>query len=67
MSLPAMLHALDWTALVMPCALAPKRSDDRVSLALDMHGEQQMMSAVLAVPPKESCGPKVSLYRSKGL
>ncbi len=39
----------------MPLARAPKRREDSVSAALSVLGEQQMMSAVLELPPRQSC------------
>jgi hypothetical protein len=42
-------------------ALVPKRSVDTVCSRLDEHGEQQMMSAVRALPPRESWSRRVSL------
>ncbi len=39
----------------MPLALTPNLREDSVSAALSKEGEQQMIKAVLAVPPKESC------------
>ena len=39
----------------MPLALTPNLKEDSVSAALSKEGEQQMIKAVLAVPPNESC------------
>lgn len=44
--------------LTMPLALTPNLKEERVSAALSREGEQQMMRAVFAVPPKESCIPE---------
>ena len=43
------------TLLTMPLALTPNLRDESVSAALSKEGEQQMIRAVLAVPPNESC------------
>ncbi len=47
--------ALACTELTMPLALTPNLKEDSVSAALSKEGEQQMIKAVLAVPPNESC------------
>lgn len=39
----------------MPLALTPNLKEESVSAALSKEGEQQMIRAVLAVPPNESC------------
>ena len=49
------LAALTTNELTMPLALTPNLREDSVSGALSNDGEQQMMRAVLAVPPSESC------------
>ena len=49
------LTAFTWTEFTMPLALMPNLKDDSVSAALSKEGEQQIIKAVLAVPPKESC------------
>lgn len=49
------LAAFSCTLLTIPLALTPNLRDESVSAALSIEGEQQMMRAVFAVPPKESC------------
>ena len=44
----------------MPLALTPNLKEDNVSAAFSKEGEQQMIKAVLAVPPNESC---IASYR----
>lgn len=44
--------------LTMPLALVPNLKEDRVSAALSVLAEQHMISAILALPPKESCTSK---------
>jgi len=47
--------AFTCTELTMPLALTPNLKEESVSAALSKEGEQQMIKAVLAVPPNESC------------
>ena len=49
------LIAFSCTVFTMPLALTPILREDKVSAALSKEGEQQMIRAVLAVPPSESC------------
>ena len=53
-ALGAILAVLTTIELMMPLALTPNLREERVSPALSREGEQQMMRAVLAVPPSES-------------
>ena len=56
----ASLPTLEWTVFTMPLALLPKRRELSVSAASSEAGEQQMMRAVCAEPPRLSCRTLVS-------
>ena len=63
-ALGMILAALTTNELTMPLALTPNLREDSVSAALSKDGEQHMMRAVLAVPPKESCSNAIHLVVS---
>ena len=59
-SVAASPPTLEWTVFTIPLALLPKRRELSVSAASSGEGEQQMMRAVRAEPPRLSCRTLVS-------